>query len=56
MNINVLDRKYPQTYLEALLSHFQPNCYFKSVKNSGSHLRFKGIVQRILRGVNNKLK
>jgi hypothetical protein len=31
-----IEKKYPQAYLEALHSHFQPNCHFKMFKNSGS--------------------
>jgi hypothetical protein len=34
--ICILYLKYLETYLETLHSHFQPNCYFKMFKNSGS--------------------
>jgi hypothetical protein len=34
--ICILYLKSLETYLETLHSHFQPNCYFKMLKNSGS--------------------
>ncbi len=34
--ICILYLKSLETYLETLHSHFQPNCYFKMFKNSGS--------------------
>jgi hypothetical protein len=36
--ICILYLKSLETYLETLHSHFQPNCYFKMFKNSGSGL------------------
>jgi hypothetical protein len=36
--ICILYLKSLETYLETLHSHFQPNCYFKMFKNSGSVL------------------
>ncbi len=43
--ICILYWKYPQTSLETLYSHFQPNCHFKMFKNLGSELKFLKILK-----------
>ncbi len=48
LHLHFILKKYLQTYLEALNSHFQPNRHFKILKNSGSVIKRLGQEIRIV--------